>query len=354
MPATDYNPNAYAPSPGSNVPPPGTATGAPGTATPRPRPIELEGLSSETVQTLSALGAALPDDPASVQPQEQFPDRVIVVRDEKDGELSQVQQQEILEFLGNRPTSLFEEIELMHDDVANKLSANKSDVSFALDTLLDANNIIIEKPYEYEEALYRVAIVKTMLIRRQRLSSSSYGPTGFFVLFYGIISVILAAWGILAGFSVDFVAFVGEELGPVFQAIFLSGLAGLLGGAVEILWRLYYRVSIKQDFDPQYLMYYIVKPVLGFVLGLVMYFLVAVGTTVVSPSGGTTSLPAAGATTGFMLTMLLGFVAGYRQEAVFDMIYVLIKKIAPEGDKSGPKSVKPIDADELPSDGPAS
>ena len=110
----------------------------------------------------------------------------------------------------------------MHDEVAHKLSANKGDVNFALDTLLDANNIIIEKPYQYEEALYRVALVKTMLVRRERLSNSSYGPTGLFVLFYGIISVFLAIWGIFAGLSMDFTALIGLELGPIFQAIFLS------------------------------------------------------------------------------------------------------------------------------------
>lgn len=349
VPYTDssvYTPATYTP-PASNIPPPSTATGAPSLAAPRPSPIRMEGLSSEAVQTLSAFGAALPDDPAAFRPQPQFPDYQITVKEEKQVELDKAQQQEILEFLGNRPTKLFEEIEKMHDDVAKELSANKSDVNFALDTLLDANNIIIEKPYQYEEALYRVALVKTMLVRRERLSKASYGPTGYFVLFYGILSVLLAIWGIFAGLSLDFVSLVGAELGPIFQAIFLSGLAGLMGGAVEILWRLYYRVSIKQDFDPQYLMYYIVKPILGFVLGLVMYFLIAVGTTVVTPGGSTSTLPAAGATTGFVLTMLLGFVAGYRQESVFDMIYVLIKKIAPEEVKAGPKSVKPIDDDML-------
>ncbi len=347
MPAApgSYSSGGYTAPPVTNIPPPSTATGAPSLSAPRPGPIETEGLSSEAVQTLSAFGAALPDDPASFRPQQQFPDHQITVREEKQVELDKAQQQEILQFLGNRPTTLFEEIEKMHGEVAQKLSANKSDVNFALDTLLDANNIIIEKPYQYEEALYRVALVKTMLVRRERLSRASYGPVGYFVLIYGIASVVLSIWGIFAGLSLDFVTMVGSELGPIFQAIFLSGLAGLMGGAVEILWRLYFRVSIKQDFDPQYLMYYIVKPVLGFVLGLVMYFLIAVGTTVLTPGGDTSTLPAAGATTGFVLTMLLGFVAGYRQESVFDMIYVLIKKIAPEAVKTGPKSVKPIDDD---------
>jgi hypothetical protein len=347
-PAVDYG-APYQPEPAPDIPPPSTATGAPNLSPPRPSSFEMDALSPEAVQTLSAFGEALPDDPTAFLPQDQLPDSELTVRDVDLAEMDKARQEEVLAFLGNRPTTLFEEIEHLHDDVANQLSGNKADVSFALDTLLDANNIVIERPYQYEEALYRVALVRTMLNRRKKLSRASYGPSGFFVLFYGIISVLLAIWGIFFGLSPQFVGYLqtlpDADLGMIFQAIFMSGMAGLLGGAVEILWRLYYRVSIKQDFDPQYLMYYIVKPILGFVLGLVMYFLVAVGTTITASANatGTTTLPVVEATTGFVLTMLLGFVAGYRQESVFDMIYVLVKRISPEAAKTGPKSLKPID-----------
>jgi hypothetical protein len=336
----------YEPEPAPDIPPPSTATGAPNLSPPRPSSFEMDALSSETVQTLSAFGEVLPDDPTEFLPQDELPDSQLTVREVDLVEMDQAKQEEVLAFLGTRPTELFEEIEQLHDDVADQLSGNKTDVSFALDTLLDANNIVIERPYQYEEALYRVALVRTMLNRRRKLSRASYGGTGFFVLFYGIISVFLAIWGIFFGLSSPFVnSLPAGELGFVFQAIFMSGMAGLLGGAVEILWRLYYRVSIKQDFDPQYLMYYIVKPILGFVLGLIMYFLVAVGTTITASTNvaGETTLPMVEATTGFVLTMLLGFVAGYRQESVFDMIYVLIKRISPEAAKTEPKSLKPID-----------
>jgi hypothetical protein len=85
-------------------------------------------------------------------------------------------------------------------------------------------------------------------------------------------------------------------------------------------------------------MYYLVKPILGFVLGMVMYFLVTVARAI----GSTSSFLEAEPSTGFIIAILLGFIAGYRQESVFDMIYVLIKKISPEAASGGTKSVIPL------------
>ena len=221
--------------------------------------------------------------------------------------------------------------------VSSELHASPKDVSFALEVLREAANIIIEDPRQYDEALYRTAIVKSMLRRKAQLSFWSY-RLGLFVLFYGILFTVACILGYFV--KIDFAGLLPTpQLADIFQAVWYSGLAGGLGGSVEIFWRLYYRVSIKQDFDPQYTMYYLVKPILGFVLGLVMYFLVAVGSTI----GGSTNLPQAGENTGFVLAILLGFIAGYRQESVFDMIYVIVKKIAPEPGSTDPKSMIPVE-----------
>jgi hypothetical protein len=185
-----------------------------------------------------------------------------------------------------------------------------------------------------------------MLARKAKLNFWSY-RMGIFVFLYGIIWTIMC---ILSYFiPIDFLALAGEDnLGAIFKAVWFSGLTGGIGGSVEILWRLYFRVSVKQDFDPQYLMYYLVKPFLGFVLGLVMYFLVAVGSSITGASAGTVAtMPRVEASTGFALAVLLGFVAGYRQESVFDMIYVLIKKISPESTGGGTKSVIPVEEGEI-------
>lgn len=333
------------PAPASNIPPPSIATGAPDLTPPRPAdPIRLDAVDDNVVATIAAFGEGLTRE--DFKPKDELPDYELVVREDKPGELDAATQQQIMAYIGEkRRNELFERIQVMHDEVAQDLSGNKADVSFALDTLREANEYIIQKPYEYDEALYRVALVETMLNRKRKLTKSSYW-IGLPILIYGIFWTIICLLGFAYSYRIDFAGLgVETNLIPIFQAVWLSGIAGGLGGTVEVFWRLYYRVSIKQDFDPQYLMYYIVKPILGFVLGLVMYFLISVGTSL---GGGGVIESAQDNPTGFALTLIFGFIAGFRQESVFDMIYVIINKIAPDHKKGkGVKSVVPVDESEL-------
>jgi len=348
-PAAPIDPAPYIPPAAPNIPPPSTATGAPSLSPPRPAPIEMEALSGNVVRTLGALGQALPDSPEEFL-KDDLPDHQLTVRPMAEVEKDDAITQQVLEYIGDRRDQLFDEIQELHTEVEEHLSSNKEDLNFALTTLLEANDIIIENPRQYDEAMYRVSLVKAMLVRRQRLTFWSY-RMGLGILLYALFFIGLCIGGMFA--PINFNSLLrGEELGSIFEAILITGLAGGIGGSVEILWRLFWRVSVKQDFDPQYLMYYLVKPILGFVLGMVMYFVVAVGTSVTGV-GAVQTLPTASATTGFVLTWLLGFIAGFRQESVFDMIYVLIKKIAPEAGKTGVKSVKPVDELESPLPPPA-
>lgn len=330
---------AYAPSTstaGYTPSPPPAAEPAP---PPPPRNIELEGLSGGVTRTLGAFGQDLTRE--DFAPKDELPDSALTVTEREKLARDDAITEKVLQYIGpERRNELFEEIRALHDEVATRLSGNKTDVSFALETLRQANDIIIEDPRQYDEALYRVALVKTMLVRKATLSYWSY-RMGLLILLYGVIFTVLCILGYFA--PIDFSALLrGDQLGPIFEAVWFSGLAGGLGGSVEIFWRLYYRVSVKQDFDPQYLMYYLVKPILGFVLGLIMYFLVAVGSSMVGVDTNTI-LPQAGTNTGFLLAIFLGFIAGFRQESVFDMIYVLVKKIAPAVPEGGSKPVIPVE-----------
>ena len=337
---------AYVPSApaASTMPPPSTDTGAPNLSAPRPAPIEMEGVSDELVTTLSTVAEALPDTKEGFRPKDELPSSELAL---KDLDLTKTDQEVSDMVVGYFDDDQFRELKaeletLLEDRIPNELSGSKADdIKLATKTIQEALSLFVEDPIgNYDDILYRVAIVKTMLVRRRRLSFWSY-RLGIFVLFYGVIFTLLCILGYFI--PIDFEAMLSSELGGILLAVWYSGLAGGLGGSVEILWRLYFRVSVKQDFDPQYLMYYLVKPILGFVLGMVIYFVVAAASAIT----GATTLPQPGSTTGFVIAIFLGFVGGFQQEFVFDMIYTLMKKISPVRPSRSPSSVAPVDASDF-------
>jgi hypothetical protein len=297
---------------------------------PAPSPIQIGKAPDAVVGALSAFGQTIPVTRDSFKPQDELPsdDTELVVKEitlaEKDDEITR----QVMQYVGTeRRDKLFNEIETLYGLVSAKLNGNKKDVNFALDTLRQAHNLILESPREYDEAFYRVAVVKTILNRKTDLSSWSYS-WGLFVLLYGILWLAACLSG-----SYYIIVNAAQLLDPImslpFQSLFCA-FAGGIGGCVAVLWTLYYRVSVKQDFDRQYLMFYLVKPILGFVLGLVMFFLLISASSIGASGDLQLGFDTA---TGVALAAFVGFIAGFRQDNVYDWIYVIIKTISPKANE---------------------
>ncbi|MCB0208567.1 MAG: hypothetical protein KDJ52_04540 [Anaerolineae bacterium] len=320
--STDFSTSVtYTPPPVSNTSV-GTAAHSPYSGLP------IDQAPAGVINALSTFAEAVPVTRESFRPQDEFAevgDHVLSVSEFHAAERDAALSEKIINYVGaERRDKLFNEVEALYTAIAKELSGNKKDANFALDTLRQAHNLILEDPREYDEAFYRVAIVKTMLDRKTNLQRWSY-TWGLFVLFYGIAWLVLCMVGYFL--PIDMAQLQESTVSSVALQAWFSGLAGGIGGAVAILWTLYYRVSVKQDFDRQYLMWYMVKPILGFVLGLVMYFLLIAASSMFGNAGTT---PGFDTSTGIALSIFFGFVAGFRQDNVYDWIYVIIKAISPK------------------------
>jgi hypothetical protein len=139
-----------------------------------------------------------------------------------------------------RREQLDQEIERLYRQVEATLSDNQEAVAFALKTLREAQDLVFEKPYEYDQALYLVAHVRSMLIRRQNLGRWSYS-WGIFVLCYAVIWLIALISGV--GYLIWLALAGTTPQSAVVLPVLFSGLAGGIGGVVDVLWVLYFRSS---------------------------------------------------------------------------------------------------------------
>jgi hypothetical protein len=143
--------------------------------------------------------------------------------------------------------------------------------------------------------LWLVVLLPGLFLPGQRLESLSSSAA---------VGVILAAWPAIA--------------------------AGGAGGVTNMLRELYLSVSYRQDFDRQRLMWYLVQPVIGAVLGGTIYLFVASGyfsiqrlfSPEASLSSGTIGAPSV-----IMIQLTLGWVVGFRQSVINQLILKLISDI---------------------------
>jgi len=334
LPAVDATPYT---APAVNIPPPSTATGAPSLSPPR---IAAIGSVSGIVTDRTAVSAQdiLPEDVMV-----KSGDAIIAV--EKRDKLAKdpVQVEKIVKYIGpERRQKLDDEIEQLFQTVSNELSDNKDDAAFALKTLQEAQEIVIEDISDYDDAVYRVAVVRTMLVRKQHLRKWSY-TWGMLVFGYAIFWLAAFVYGLL---YVDLPVTVGMAPGAAaLRSAWITSLWGGIGGVMAILYSLSWRVAFKQEFDRQYIMKYLVQPIMGFMLGAVIFFITSAGFLLFNPSANTsTGEMVVGGSQMVAIQIILGFIAGFRQRVVYLLIDKIVQKIAPEeGDTKGPSSVVPVD-----------
>ena len=135
-----------------------------------------------------------------------------------------------------RRKELNRQVEILYNRVASELNSNPNDVVYALNKLRKAHSIVLEDIRQYEEALYWVAVVKEMLVKRQNIRRWSY-TWGVFVLFYALIWLIVFIFGF----------FLNVNSGLITGNVWFSALAGGIGGCVAVLYDLSWQVSVRQE-----------------------------------------------------------------------------------------------------------
>jgi hypothetical protein len=203
------------------------------------------------------------------------------------------------------------QIEVLYNRVAAELSNNPKDIAFALEKLKKAQNIVIEDAKQYDEALYWVAQVKKMLATKHTLRRWAY-TWGLFIFFYGLAWLIL----FIAGFFINL-----SELFFGGLAGWFSALAGGIGSVVALLYNVSWQISVKQAFDRQDLMKYLIQPIMGFILGTVIFFMFNAGA--LATDRGDIAEPRL-----LAAQMLLGFVVGFHQQLFYQIIDHLLKKLS--------------------------
>jgi hypothetical protein len=228
----------------------------------------------------------------------------------------------------NWQKALHLQIDDLYKQVATEFSSPPEKSERALTMLREARQLLIDSPEEYVNAEYRMMQVRVMLDRMQesRKQSRREGPR---ILLYEAGWLLVFLLGIIfAGPFTRWITAVGGVTGPALlniYPIFNTMMWGGIGGVVGALYTLWWHVSRDQDFDREYMMWYLVQPLMGLVLGGIIFLVLAGGFLILQ-----VNLADEKASEGArLLPYLAAVLAGFRQEFVYDQLERLISLFTP-------------------------
>ena len=228
--------------------------------------------------------------------------------------------QRLLDFLvtDKEVKELWKRAEKLQEDVIEDMD----DVVIArklLNYVRDAKNKIMADKANYEEAdraLNEVAYQVSHGVR-----SKTWTRWGYILLIYETV------WGIVFTIALYLLLSRGESslnLGfgtlisreDVFVAL-IGILSGGFGGVAGSLYALL-RYFNQRTFNPQYNIWYYAQPVMGLLIGLFIFLFVKIGFSVTAGDPGVEiGSP--------LLVALLGFVAGFQQNVLYDIVRQVLK-----------------------------
>ncbi len=225
------------------------------------------------------------------------------------------------------------QIDELYKQVATEFSSPPASAERALTLLREARQLMIESPEEYVNAEYRMMQVTTMLdrVKESRKQSVSYGPrilgyeAGWLVLLLvGLVfATPLTRW-ITAISGVE-----GESMlniNPILNTMIWGGIGGVVGA----LYTLWWHISETQNFDRNYMMWYMVQPLMGLVLGGVMFLILTGGFLILN-----VDISSDKASTGArLLPYLTAVLAGFRQNFIYEQLERLMALFTPATNKT--------------------
>lgn len=289
--------------------------------------------------------ADAPDKGVGILPHEEGPGLSEDLIERKPRRVTPKEREEILERLASSDLAkLDREVDKLYDKVAMLMSGDGKQATIAFELLRQARQYILEDPEQYAEAEFLVQQVQAQINRIER-SIQQGRRYGLWLFLYQVVWAI--ALGVLAlmttvsgtAFAQWVAFFLGvpaDSEGLAWAVLFLSTLAwGGIGGVTSAFWSLHYHISVKRDYDPVENMWYLSQPVLGMVLGGIIYLIMASGFLIVQVdlSGADAALGAR------LLPATVAVVAGFRQTVVLTLIERIVELVAPtqEEEESPPR-----------------
>lgn len=213
-----------------------------------------------------------------------------------------------------RLRELWNQIELLQEEVIQAVRSDRASTDTYQQDLLYASSLLLQTPANYDDARQIYYRVRADIYRERKVAEDSKGYLfpllGYHLLWLAIVIVA-------STFDQQFRDMLPDGL-PILKLSLPPILFGVLGAISNGIMALITHTSIKRDFDPIHLSWYLINPILGGLLGMVTFiFFVVAGSSFLPNLATDPDAAIIKQGQAPMVIWLLAFVIGWQQNLIF-------------------------------------
>ncbi len=220
-----------------------------------------------------------------------------------------------------RIRDLWNQIDALQEEVIQNVQADRSNTDTYQQDLLYASSLLLQNAGNYDEARQIVYRIRGDLNRERRVSTDTRQYRPIILIYYGVWLVITV---ISTQFDPQFRQLVPDNL-SILKLAFLPMLFAVFGSLVNGVMALNEHTTLKRDFDPVYLTWYLLNPLIGGLLGLVVFVLFVVTGSSFTPnliSDQNISMQQT------PVIWLLAFIVGWQQNTAVRLLNGFLKTVS--------------------------
>jgi len=222
-----------------------------------------------------------------------------------------------------RLRDLWNQIDALQEEVIQNVRADRSVTDVYQQDLLYASTLLLQNAANYDEARQIVYRIRGDLMREKKVEVDIRRYRPALILYYSIWLILVL---LLARADPQFRDLMPASL-PILMLAFPPIIFAILGSLVNGLLALLNHTTVKRDFDPLYVSWYLINPLLAALLGLVIFiFFVVTGTSftpnlITDKDVATSQAPLA--------IWIVAFIVGWQQNTAVQLLNGFLKTVSP-------------------------
>src|SRR5579859_8271344 len=218
-----------------------------------------------------------------------------------------------------RLRDLWNQMDALQEEVIQNVTADRSTTDNYQQDLLYASSLLLQSADKYDEAREVVYRVRADLTRERKVAEDIKRWRPALLTYYALWFLIVV---IVSHFDPQFRALVPDSV-PILKLAYPPILFAILGSLFNGIMALNQHTTLQKDFDSAFVTWYLINPVVGGLLGLIVFVFFVVTGTSFTPT--LISDPNIASTQSPLVIWLLAFIVGWQQNTAVQLLNGFLK-----------------------------